>query len=63
MAYGQTGSGKTHTVFGPPGILARAGAGEYGTDIHHDYGLFPRGVITIFRRVEELRAHQPNNLS
>ena len=27
MAYGQTGSGKTHTVFGPPGILSRAGSG------------------------------------
>ena len=26
MAYGQTGSGKTHTVFGPPGIMARAAA-------------------------------------
>ena len=27
MAYGQTGSGKTHTVFGPPGIMARAASG------------------------------------
>ena len=27
MAYGQTGSGKTHTVFGPPGIMARAAGG------------------------------------
>jgi kinesin family protein C2/C3 len=59
MAYGQTGSGKTHTVFGPPGILSRAGSGEYGTDIHQDYGLFPRGIITIFRRVEELRQLNP----
>ena len=24
MAYGQTGSGKTHTMFGPPGMMARA---------------------------------------
>ena len=59
MAYGQTGSGKTHTVFGPPGILSRAGAGEYGTEIHPDYGLFPRGVLTIFRKVAELRKLQP----
>ena len=27
MAYGQTGSGKTHTMFGPPGIMARAASG------------------------------------
>ena len=23
MAYGQTGTGKTHTMFGPPGYMAR----------------------------------------
>ena len=23
LCYGQTGSGKTHTMFGPPGIMAR----------------------------------------
>ena len=56
MAYGQTGSGKTHTVFGPPGILSRAAAGEYGTEIHAEYGLFPRAVFSIFERVQELQA-------
>ena len=38
MAYGQTGSGKTHTMFGPPGIMARAGSGQYGFGITADYG-------------------------
>ena len=56
MAYGQTGSGKTHTVFGPPGILSRAAAGEYGTEICAEYGLFPRTVFSIFERVQELQA-------
>ena len=32
MAYGQTGTGKTHTMFGPPGYMARqvANLGENG---------------------------------
>ena len=56
MAYGQTGSGKTHTMFGPPGIMARAAAGEYGDrDCCPDYGLFPRGLLAVFEAVEELR--------
>ena len=28
MAYGQTGTGKTHTMFGPPGYMARAAKGR-----------------------------------
>ena len=38
MAYGQTGTGKTHTMFGTPGIMERAGKGEFGaggaTDVY-----------------------------
>mmetsp|Transcript_9373 Transcript_9373/g.27508 ORF Transcript_9373/g.27508 Transcript_9373/m.27508 type:complete len:484 (-) Transcript_9373:171-1622(-) len=56
LAYGQTGSGKTHTMFGPPGIMSRAGAGAYGIDVCEDYGLFPRGVIAIFRRAQQENA-------
>ena len=55
MAYGQTGSGKTHTIFGPPGIMARAGSGELGPGTHAAYGICPRGILDIMRRVEELR--------
>ena len=51
MAYGQTGSGKTHTVFGPPGIMAKAGAGELGLGVCADYGIFPRGLWAIYERV------------
>ena len=51
MAYGQTGSGKTHTVFGPPGIMAKAGAGELGHGVCADYGIFPRGLWAIYERV------------
>jgi len=56
MAYGQTGSGKTHTMFGPPGIMGRAAAGEYGNELCPDYGLFPRGLLAIFEAVEQMHA-------
>ncbi|KAK3234898.1 hypothetical protein CYMTET_54874 [Cymbomonas tetramitiformis] len=55
MAYGQTGSGKTHTMFGPPGIMARAAAREFGDEVCPDYGMFPRGLIAIFEAVELMR--------
>lgn len=48
MAYGQTGSGKTHTVFGPPGIMAKAAAGEFGDGIVAEYGLYPRALINLY---------------
>ena len=54
LAYGQTGAGKTHTMFGPPGIMAKAGKGDFGTDVCEDYGLFPRSVVQIYRRLNEL---------
>lgn len=60
MAYGQTGSGKTHTVFGPPGIMARAAQGAYGHDVFPDYGLFPRALIEIFRKVQDMRSASPD---
>ena len=56
MAYGQTGSGKTHTMFGPPGIMARAAAGEYGDSCCADYGLFPRGLLYIFQAYLDMRS-------
>ena len=57
MAYGQTGSGKTHTIFGPPGTMDRAAAGEYGHSITTaEYGIFPRTIWTIFERVRALNA-------
>ena len=56
LAYGQTGSGKTHTTFGPPGLMERAGSGEFGTEIIPEYGLFPRALYAILDRVQELRA-------
>ena len=59
MAYGQTGSGKTHTMFGPPGILRKAALGQFGVDITPDYGLFPRGMITIFNMLNNVRAANP----
>lgn len=52
LAYGQTGSGKTHTMFGPPGIMGRAAAGEYGLGITPDYGIFPRAIISIFNELK-----------
>jgi len=54
MAYGQTGTGKTHTMFGPPGIMERAGKGQYGCGIETTYGLFPRAIIHIFQRAKAL---------
>ena len=56
MAYGQTGSGKTHTVFGPPGIMARAAGGAYGDGACAEYGLFPRALLQIFDACEKMRA-------
>ena len=56
MAYGQTGSGKTHTMFGPPGIMARAASGQLGDGVCAEYGLFPRGVLEIFDAVEAMKA-------
>ena len=56
MAYGQTGSGKTHTMFGPPGIMQGAGDRRFGTELNPDYGLFPRGLLDISRRVKELNS-------
>ena len=47
MAYGQTGTGKTHTMFGPPGMMARAAQGAFGAAVADDYGLFPRGLLAI----------------
>ena len=55
IAYGQTGSGKTHTMFGPPGIMARASAGELGDGVCTDYGLFSRGVLAAMDAVAALR--------
>ena len=51
--YGQTGSGKTHTMFGPPGLMARAAAGEFGDSVCPDYGLFPRGLLDIVHGLRE----------
>ena len=42
MAYGQTGTGKTHTIFGAPGVMDKAGRGEFGTSCPPEYGLCPR---------------------
>lgn len=56
LAYGQTGSGKTHTTFGPPGLMQRAGHGEFGTAVIDEYGLFPRALYAIIDRVQEMRS-------
>lgn len=56
MAYGQTCSGKTHTVFGPPGIMAAAASGCFGTSVVPEYGLFPRALIGAFQEVQRRRA-------
>jgi len=56
MAYGQTGTGKTHTMFGPPGLMARAAAGEFGTEVIEEYGLFPRGMIELYNRLQMLQS-------
>jgi hypothetical protein len=62
MAYGQTGSGKTHTLFGPPGLMARAGSGAFSSDygkledVNPGYGICPRSVIDIFRQLQQRRS-------
>jgi len=61
MAYGQTGSGKTHTMFGPPGFMAKAARGDFGYDIAPEYGMFPRGLITIYSRLQELKKTTQEN--
>ena len=53
-AYGQTGTGKTHTMFGPPGIMERAGRGDYGVAVDAGYGIFPRALLAIFARARAL---------
>ena len=55
MCYGQTGSGKTHTMFGPPGLMAQAGSGAFGENLHAEYGLCPRGLLDIMGKLEVLR--------
>ena len=62
IAYGQTGSGKTYTVFGPPGCMERAGKGEYGINIHENYGLFPRALLEIYHRLQELKDSDSSNV-
>jgi len=61
IAYGQTGSGKTHTMFGPPGSMERAAKGAYGLKVHEDYGLFPRSLLNIFDRLNELNKVDTSN--
>ena len=61
IAYGQTGSGKTYTVFGPPGCMANAAKGLYGTSIYENYGLFPRTLQEVFHRVMDLKSSDPLN--
>ncbi|GMI17576.1 hypothetical protein TrLO_g3920 [Triparma laevis f. longispina] len=39
-------------MFGPPGIMGRAAAGEYGLGITPDYGIFPRAIISIFNKLK-----------
>merc|ERR1712226_912189 len=55
MCYGQTGSGKTHTMFGPPGLMAKAASGAFGVDVCPDYGLCPRGMLDIVRQLHDKR--------
>ena len=59
IAYGQTGSGKTHTMFGTPGILRDAALGKFGHEVTPNYGLFPRGMIAIFKMLKSVRAENP----
>ena len=54
LAYGQTGTGKTHTMLGTPGVMKRAGRGDYGTSVHEEYGIFPRAALDIFSRYKQL---------
>ena len=43
-----------HTVFGPPGLMAQAGSGALGGDLHAEYGLCPRGLLDIMGKLEVL---------
>ena len=61
IAYGQTGSGKTHTMFGPPGCMGRAAKGQYNLDVHENYGIFPRSLIDIFHRLNEMKKIDTDN--
>ncbi|XP_066925735.1 kinesin-like protein KIFC3 isoform X2 [Clytia hemisphaerica] len=63
IAYGQTGTGKTHTMFGPPGCMKRAARGEYSYETHQTYGLFPRGILEIFRKVHECNTTESQSSS
>ena len=60
--YGQTGSGKTHTMFGPPGLMARAAANEFGDSVCPDYGLFPRGLLNIVSGLREKKRSSDGTL-
>jgi len=42
-------------MFGPPGILEKAAYGQFGNNIDKNYGLFPRGMITIFEKLKSER--------
>ena len=57
LAYGQTGSGKTHSMLGPPGALTEAvlqDAAEGADPVPTSWGLWPRAVVGVLRRLEEL---------
>ena len=54
MCYGQTGTGKTHTIFGSPGIMERAGRGDYGLSLTKNYGIFPRALLETYSRAKNL---------
>ena len=41
-------------MFGTPGIMERAGRGDYGTSVNKDYGIFPRALLEIFARYKKL---------
>ena len=43
-------------VFGPPGIMAAAASGRFGTDVVPEYGLFPRALVGAFQEVRRRRA-------
>ena len=63
MCYGQTGSGKTHTMFGPPDLMRRAGSGIWGMNVMDDYGICPRGIIEIVKRLQEMKVQQEASAS
>eukprot|EP00944_MAST-04C_sp_MAST-4C-sp1_P012881 g12881.t1 len=60
LAYGQTGTGKTHTMLGTPGVMKRAGRGDYGMSVHKDYGIFPRAALDIFLQYKQLSSSSEN---